>query len=75
MCDQTLTNWRVPFWTGSRESRSVMTVKSSDSSATNITESPAFTSASALSQMNRCLNHAIDNVVFRPLIWVLGGRT
>lgn len=74
MSDPTLTNWRVPFWTGSRESLSRMTVKSSGSCATNSTESPALTFALVASVFHRCFLTTIDNAIFRPVLWLIGGR-
>jgi len=74
MSDPISTNWRVPFWTGSRESRSQMTVKSRDWSAKSSTESPAHTSESALSECHHFFLNTVDNVIFRPLAWLLGGR-
>lgn len=74
MSDPISTNWRVLFWTGSRESRSQMTVKSRDWSAKSSTESPALTFALARSEFHRCFLTAVDNVIFRPLFWLIGGR-
>ena len=74
MSDPTLTNWRVPYWTGSRESRSQMTVKSSNSYATNSTEFPALTYELVASALHRCFLTTVDNVIFRPVIWLIGGR-
>lgn len=74
MSDPTLTNWRVLYWTGSRESLSRMTVKSSNSSATNSTESPALTYELVASALHRCFLTTVDNVIFRPLVWLIGGR-
>lgn len=74
MSDPISTNWRVLFWTGSRESRSQMTVKSRDWSAKNITESPAPTFALVRSECHRFFLNTIDNVIFRPVMWLIGGR-
>lgn len=74
MSDPISTNWRVLYWTGLRESRSQMTVKSSNWSAKSSTESPALTFALVQSECHRYFLTAVDNVIFRPLIWVIGGR-
>lgn len=74
MSDPISTNWRVLYWTGSRESRSQMTVKSRDWSAKSSTESPALTFESALSGCHRFFLNTIDNVIFRPVMWLIGGR-
>lgn len=71
MSGQTSTNWHVRFWTGSQVQRSQMTVKSSASSVPNATEPPESPSESWQSQTRTCLIKAVDNLIFRPLVWIV----
>lgn len=71
MSDQTSTNWRVLFWTGSQVPRSQMTVKWCACHAPNATEPPVSPFGSLESRIRRCLIKAVDEVVFRPLVWLV----
>lgn len=71
MSDQTSTNWRVLFWTGSRDPRSQMTVRWCACHAPNSTEPPASLFGSLESQIRHCLIRTVDEVVFRPLVWLV----
>jgi hypothetical protein len=71
MSGQTSTNWHVRFWTGSQDPRSQMTVKSSAWSVRNATASQESPSESWQSQTRTCLIKAVDNLIFRPLVWIV----
>jgi hypothetical protein len=71
MSDQTSTNWRVLYWTDSRDPRSQMTVKWCDCHARNATAPQESPSESLELWIRRCLIKAVDEVVFRPLVWLV----
>lgn len=71
MSGQTSTNWHVQSSTGSPESPSRMTVKWCASTASSDTGSPEPTSPSLELRIRRCFIKVIDEILFRPLVWLV----